>query len=134
MKPEWIELDGSDEQIAEIASAENGILIEGGKDIEYPKDRQDLNNLIVPGLRTRYLICQPHPLADMICQQARTGQPVWIKIPLQNDYTLAAGTIRIGDVLVVMGKHYCIIETHFPNWHIPGAKYSFTPFEGEPSK
>ena len=128
MKPEWIEYTGSDEQIEEIANAKAGWIVRyedcTESQIEYgePKDME---------CPTHYLICQPHPLADMICQQARTGQPVLIKIPLQNDYTLADGTLRIGDVLVVMGKYYCIIETHFPNWNIPGAKYSFTPFEEE---
>lgn len=58
-----------------------------------------------------YLICQPHPLADMICQWARTGQPVWIKIPSPHKE----------DVLHTL----C---TNNPDWGFPGAEYSFTPF------
>ncbi|NBQ67536.1 MAG: hypothetical protein EBU46_01375 [Nitrosomonadaceae bacterium] len=59
------------------------------------------------------------------------GQPVWIMVPLQNEYTLAAGILRIGDVLEEIGKTYCILKTNSPNWNIPSAEYSLSPFEEE---
>ncbi len=107
----WTEYTGSDEQIAEISSCKNGIVFkyEGGREIiNYQFDES--TNFILP-LPTHYLICNPHPLADMICKQAKTGQPVWIKQKCNGnllDYALG---------------------TTAPDWNIPNAEYSFTPFE-----
>lgn len=67
-----------------------------------------------------YLICNPHPNADMICQQARTGQPVWIKKPV---VYVRVDTQQQSDVC------YLIEVTCNPDWRIPGAQYSFTPFD-----
>lgn len=54
----------------------------------------------------------PHPYADMICQQARTGQPVYIRHKGNVDINL-----------------YHREVTNTPNWNIPNAEYSFTQFE-----
>jgi len=71
---------------------------------------------------THYLICDPHPLEDMICQQARTGQEVWIKV--------VSATTAINDYEFVAAFDYCsIYKTDTPNWNIPGAQYSFTEFK-----
>lgn len=60
-----------------------------------------------------YLICEPHPYADMIKRWADTGQPVWIR---RNRWD-AGISIRVIEV------------TTTPDWNITGAEYSFTPFE-----
>ena len=73
---------------------------------------------------TNYLICNPHPLADMICQQARTGQPVWVKSSriLSPSATHEFIEARLDCSIYVTTK---------PCWDIPNAEYSFTPFEEE---
>ena len=68
---------------------------------------------------TNYLICNPHPLADMIERWARTGQPAWIKTFIEMPY---AG-------LPILDER--IQKTNKPDWNIPGAEYSFTPFKDE---
>jgi len=73
---------------------------------------------------THYLICDPHPLEDMICQQARTGQEVYIKVTKQ-----CLDKDRYQFVEVCIG--HSIYVTTTPDWCIPGADYSFTPFEEE---
>lgn len=110
---EWIKYTGSDEQMAEMNAAirnnDNGILI---------SLRDKNTKIIYSGLYSykfdKYLICNRHPLADMICQQARTGQPVWAKSPTAKD---------------VLGNpmQYCMYQNI--NWNIPDAEYSFTPFD-----
>jgi len=114
---EWKEYTGSDEQVADIEI----LLNSGGCFITDPKsgirwNKQSLpTRIIILKLlenTDKYLICEPHPLADMICQQARTGQPVWIRFVAQ-------------DINKMIGY-----ETTKPDWNIPGAQYSFTPFEG----
>lgn len=110
---EWKEYTGSDEQIAEISESKAPVLIRysTGGEIKWS------NSTFQPGLATlcfeditQYLICNPHPLADMICQQARTGQPVWIKH--ENEH-----------------RGYVYQCTDTPDWNIPNVEYSFTPFE-----
>ena len=109
---EWKEYTGSDESICEIADAIHGVLL------RYKCGKE---TLIVTANRTwgvclddvtHYLICNPHPLADMICQQARTGQPVLVK-----KYSNSFG-----------------YKTTTPDWNIPNAEYSFTPFDEELNK
>ena len=117
---EWKEYTGSDESICEIADAIHGVLL------RYKCGKE---TLIVTANRTwgvclddvtHYLICNPHPLADMICQQARTGRPVWVKEGRDFD--------RYGYA------HSYHQPTTTPDWNIPGAEYSFTPFDEESNK
>ena len=61
---------------------------------------------------THYLICNPRPHAKMIKQWAQTGQPVWIR----ECRSPGAKTRSF------------VYETYNPDWNIPGAEYSFTPF------
>lgn len=122
MTAPWIKYTGSDEQIAEIRNAENGYVL------QYESGRQELNEWELDGIwnvlgevdkTTHYLICQPHPLADMICQWARTGQPVWVRY---------AKVCHFGQT-----SEYEIcnqIATPTPDWNMK-AEYSFTPFEEE---
>jgi len=115
MATNWIPYDGSDEQIAEIQQS-NGFVIrrEGRLDSPILKSGHDglyngAERFYLSDEITHYLICNPHPLADMISRQAYTGQPVWIKV-----------------------KHYAehpVVMSTKPNWNIPNAEYSFTPFD-----
>ena len=105
---EWIKYDGSIIQIAEMRNCENGFILRSSDhmyehQIIYSDD--DFSCIDTFNV-SNYLICNPHPLADMICQQAMTGQPVYVKKYLDSfEYS-----------------------TITPDWNIPGAEYSFTPF------
>lgn len=114
---EWEEYTGSEEQIAELGNAKDGVCLRfehshksfvySLKDISKTDGKVTLSNTV-----THYLICNPRPLADMICQQARTGQPVWWKS------TEGGGT--------------GLCHEHFPPFAHPDAfEYSFTEFEEE---
>jgi len=108
---EWIEYTGSDKQIEEIRNAEHGFIIRSRGIESKIMHKIDRRGLLVHC--DEYLICEEHPLADMIERWASTSQPVWIR-----------------------KMFYCGIEkewqtyvTTAPDWNIPGAEYSFTPFE-----
>lgn len=117
----WIKFDGSNKQIADVVASKHGVKLryingnESSMTVNAHTDWQDASHIhdcIRDGLIVEYLICEPHPYADMICQWARTGQPVWVK----------------------EGKSHVrpfIYETNTPDWNIPGAEYSFTPLEEE---
>ena len=96
---EWKEYTGSDGQIAEMRQSEHGFVARNTSSVSSIMSIK-LNQLFISGQKnpylpelfgnkvseflnynntTHYLICDPHPLADMICQQARTGQPVYWK-------------------------------------------------------
>lgn len=138
MKPQWVKYDGSDGQIAEIKNAKDGFVCRNSEtdsgilsikygqlfsdQSEYPilnaMWKGSLKLFIDTNNTTHYLICNPHPYADMICQWARTGQPVWVRY---------AKVCHFGQT-----SEYEIcnqIATPTPDWNIPGAEYSFTPFE-----
>ena len=119
---EWKEYTGSDEQIAEIMKC-TGFIVDSQysafKAVStfrsvHESDREWLKDHFSKYDVKQYLICNPHPLADMICQQARTGQPVWVRYTLEWD--------RRSDTI----ETDC---TTTPDWNIPGAEYSFTPFD-----
>lgn len=118
---EWKEYTGSDEQLAELIKAENGLLIKLNTMIGRDKSRMvdsydELVDLGYENFVTHYLICSPHPLADMICQQARTGQPVYIQGAKESENGLQ--------------MEWFSIKTTKPNWYL-NTEYSFTPFEEE---
>jgi len=124
MKPEWIEYTGSDEQIDEMKNATNGFVFRYKFKTGNIEQSQTYNVLwnsmlqtVTAAYITHYLICEPNPNADMICQQARTGQPVWVRIPVSYE--------RYGYCYITYGA------TTTPDWNIPGAEYSFEPFEEE---
>ena len=119
--PEWIEYTGSEDQIKEIKSASNGVIFEyvGSFGIDtsvfkYAKDKYHIDNRLENKAIAKYLICQPHPYADLIKIWADTGCPVWCRVPL--DY------LMLGDI-------YEDLVTNTPDWNIPGAEYRLTPFE-----
>ena len=120
---EWKEYSGADEQIAEIKNAKNGFLFRyawGNTSQIWEFDeanKQYIDNLMSGKEITHYWIIPDDPLREMKIRQAQTWQPVWIRkrSPIIED---KAGWI-IG----------C---TNTPNWNIPNAEYSFTPFENYP--
>lgn len=144
---EWIKYTGSDEQIAEIVASRNGVKLryvngnESSLMIRPATEWQDhshVQDCIKDNLIDYYLICNPHPLADMICQQARTGQEVWVLEPVVGTEEhplwprlLAAGISRenVGTVITENGI-FCQYSTHTPYWHIPDTQYSFTRIGG----
>jgi len=118
MMAEWKKYIGSDEQIVELNNCKNGLLAKNYLGYIWPDIYEHFD--FAPIGATHYLICDPHPYADMICQWARTGQPVWVRY---------AKVCHFGQT-----SEYEIcnqIATLTPDWSIPGAEYSFTPFEGE---
>lgn len=122
---EWIEYTGSDEQIAEIINAKHGWVVRLIDDTESEIHEGDIRKEYRSDEVKYYLICNPHPLADMIIRQAQTGQPVWVKSP---DWTIDVSQCNG----VLTGKSiegYMTFKTTTPDWNIPNAEYSFTPFE-----
>lgn len=116
---EWIKYTGSDEQIEELTNATHGFIVDSERSIFHKPLPGNYIGLGAEYLRghfslyhvTAYLLCQPHPRADMICQWAKTGQPVWIRF-------------------VAMDINKMIeYETCTPDWNIPGAQYSFDEFK-----
>ena len=128
----WKEYTGSDEQITEMRETTNGFILRYSTGVqteifkrignsyvgEYIDSRRRLlsgNNLkevLTKNKITHYLICNPHPLAGMICQQARTGQPVWWR--------------------AIDGGGTGLCHKHFPPFAHPDTfEYSFTEFKEE---
>jgi len=111
---EWIEYTGSDEQIAELNAAirnnNNGILVS----LKDNTTRIVYDNLYGYDF-DKYLICNPHPYADMARQQLLTGQPVWVRYEWRDS----------------TGPNVETYATDTPDWNIPGAEYSLSEFKGE---
>jgi len=120
---EWVKYTGSDEHIAEIKNSDHGYTLRrvSGKDVMFlsVEKRPNLDNV------THYLIWNPHPLADMICQQARTGLPVWMLMTERQYWMMPLGEFE--GKTHINGK--VMIKTTTPNWNIPNAEYSFTEFK-----
>ncbi len=146
---EWKEYTGSDGQIAEMRQSEHGFVARNTSSVSSIMSIK-LNQLFISGQKnpylpelfgnkvseflnynntTHYLICNPHPLEDMICQQARTGQPVWVRVKgtVSKEHWRCS---QIWTVKTTAGEGlYSYSQPTEPNWNIPGAEYSFTPFE-----
>lgn len=123
--PEWIKYDGSPGQLDDITShVGRGIAYKYGKagDLfigHICKDVQVMRNILRPA--ERYLICQPHPYADLIKIWADTGCPVWVKHRV---------TSIIPDPMTgYFRSELRVNKTTKPDWNIPGAEYRLTPFE-----
>lgn len=118
---EWIEYTGSDAQIEEILTAKHGFIVDSQVSIFHKPLPGNYKGLGAEYLRghfseygvTAYLLCNPHPLADMICQWAKTGQPVYWQ-DKDGQRRGACGTSGLG---------------HYPFYAPEVADYSFTPFE-----
>lgn len=126
---EWKEYTGSDEQIEEMTNAANGWVlrysIAGQTDVMYgnPIRQIEFSEHTIQPPFTHYLICNPRPLADMIIRQAQTGQPIYLKFPYNNTIDISKCEFIKHD----LGYSYHV--TTKPDWNIPGAEYSFTPFD-----
>lgn len=150
---EWKEYTGAPEQIDEMITAahgfickneetESGILtIKYGQLFSSMSHYPILNAMWDGSLKrfmdnnntTNYLTCNPHPLADMICQQASTGQEVWVLEPIvvsnpkpEIDFSIHETYSNKGQVVVRKDGYWLEYTTDTPNWYIPGAQYSFT--------
>lgn len=118
--PEWIEYTGSDEQIAEINNCKNGLLAKNDLGYIWPDIYEHFN--FAPIGSTHYLICQPHPYADLIKIWADTGCPVWVRYPAHKyEWDSSLGNIIVDYIKTEV--------TNTPDWNIPRAEYRLTPFE-----
>ena len=123
---EWVAYTGSDEQIAEINTSKHGYILKNtrnqqseiSKTLETNALRRgssDRRVLLTCSEVTHYWIIPDDPLREMKIRQAQTGQPVWIR---QSYYDPV--------------EEHCgakVFVTTTPDWNIPNAEYSFTPFE-----
>lgn len=112
MTAQWVKYGGSDEQIGEMDNSAYGwiVMFKDGdvSNIHYGNPNISVNMAAA----SKYLICEPHSYADMICQWARTGQPVWWRNKDSGETGLC--------------------HEYFPPFmHPVEFEYSFTPFEEE---
>lgn len=124
--PEWIKYDGSEKQIEEILSSKNGfsyISDTGDKDIKVYLSPLTKTYLI--GLLSdckQYLINYAHPYADLIDIWRLSGCPVWVRCPAHKfEWDSSLGNVTVDYMKTEI--------TNTPDWNIPGAGYSLTPFE-----
>lgn len=76
--PEWIKYDGSDGQNREILGSKMDVLCRYANGVHRLKSTMFTGDWRHKTL-TNYLICQPHPYADLIKIWADTGCPVYAK-------------------------------------------------------
>ena len=115
----WKKYTGSDEQIEEIQKSKHGVMTE---DFIIIDGGAPLRDLLCIG--DKYLICQPHPYADIIKIWADTGCPVWIRLFQSDRYSVNFDYIEVTDT----ADHSTYMTTK-PDWNIPEAEYRLTPFE-----
>lgn len=87
--PEWIEYTGSDEQLKELLTTKSKFMVDNKWSVFHkpttlnmPATEDNLNwlaSLLRDTKVKRYLICQPHPYADVIKIWADTGCQVWYR-------------------------------------------------------
>lgn len=124
---EWIEYTGSDEQIAEMQDAvENGFMLNSTKAAGVFKGGDFMSSSHLFGYleyceATHYLICEPHPHADIIKIWADTGCPVWVKHRVIS--------IIPDPMTGYFRSELRVDKTTKPDWNTPGAEYRLTPFE-----
>lgn len=140
---EWKEFTGSPEQIEEIQNSKHGYCVrmadeEGAASCLVFYGDSQLGRLKTDTAIFQYLIAEPHPLEDMICQQARTGQEVWVLEPIiySEDISISVRIIEkslnrenVGTAVLENGI-FCQYSTRTPYWHIPDTQYSFTRIGG----
>lgn len=134
--PEWIEYTGSDEQIEEMWNAEHGYAVisngviktKKANQVWQSKDAFFVHAKSAVNRVTSYLICQPHPYADLIKIWADTGCPVWVRPTKPYEFKISDYENHPTTSLMVDGKGVYLITTK-PDWNIPGAEYRLTPFE-----
>ena len=128
--PQWIEYTGSDKQISEIKTASKGILCKLNSDegkikqimLKSWHSLDEYSDLII-----KYLICQPHPYADLINIWRLSGCPVWVRPRKPYEFKISDYLNHPTTRLMVDGEGVYLITTT-PDWNILGAEYSLTPF------
>ena len=123
---EWIEYTGSDEQNRDILGSKADVLF------MYSNGVHRLRSSMFTGdwkhrTLTHYLICQPHPYADLIKIWADTGCPVWVRPRKPYEFKISDYLNHPTTRLMVDGEGAYLITTT-PDWNILGAEYSLTPF------
>lgn len=115
----WIEYTGSAAQIEEIYNNECMLRLPSGNEVSKSKFVfvSDLPKILET--ISHYLICEPHPYADIIKIWADTGCEVYTREHHDNYY----------DGVLESTDYYDLPPTDKPNWSIPGAEYRLTPFE-----
>jgi len=133
---EWQTFTGSPEQFLALAEVRHGVIVKGMSEPVPITDLQELTAYFRKHGTLEFLICNPHPLEDMICQQARTGQEVWVLEPFVFADDISVRVIvelmhreNVGTAILENGI-FCQYSTRTPYWHIPDAQYSFTRFGG----
>lgn len=138
---DWVKYTASQEQIAEINDSilSNGYVVRNNHGSQSDVLKTPWHVTFIGDNETKeYLICNPNPLADMICQWQRTGQPVWIKLSLL-EFAKVCRDIEYAIKVLFYINENCevlhpnsdifIVKTNLPIWGLPGAQYSLTPFE-----
>ncbi len=117
---EWIEYDGSDEQLKMLLTAKGKFIV--GRKMSIFKKPTSFNMVSnqenLDWLRkhfadykiTRFLICKPHPYADLIKIWADTGCPVYAKHK-------------------VIGQSLALRNAQRIDWNSDEWEFSLTPFE-----
>ncbi len=132
---EWKEYTGSAEQISEMLNAKNGFI--GNSEFSITKDpfvtkgffdAEWLKQHLAIYKVTHYLIIPDDPLREMKIRQAQTGQPVWIKLPAYMIGGLEDYWNDTREYKINIDCYPPVIITDAPDWNIPNAEYSFTPF------
>lgn len=96
MNSTWIEYRGSREQIDEMGNSENGFLLQSSDGRYNDRMLFSLESINFNDV-THYLICKPHPLIDMICQWALTGQPVYYQLKQARSSWATGACCSIGE-------------------------------------
>ena len=128
---EWIEYTGSNEQIEEMKGGFLYRTTSGSQsDIALNESNFDSIDHLKTWMRgaTHYLAAKPHPYADLIKIWADTGCPVWVRPRKPYEFKISDYLNHPTTRLMVDGKGVYLITTT-PDWNIPGAEYSLTPFE-----
>ena len=114
-RTKWTEFTGADEQIAELTNKDiiyiDSFGYESGSICNF-RSNLNIRELFHDRQITHYWIIPDDPLREMKIRQAQTGQPVWTRRKIENEY-------------------FYWLPTTTPDWNIPNAEYSFTPFEKE---
>ena len=126
----WVLFDDSDEQIAELTNKDiiyrDSYGYESGSICNF-RSNLNIRELFHDRQITHYLIIPVDPLREMKIRWATTGQPVWIKMKSSTYWVIAMR----GFDLIYQDHVVSVIKSTTPDWWIPNAEYSFTPFEKE---
>ena len=117
-KTNWTEYTGADEQITDLGNAKNGFVWRDStgyesiykKSLDYLEINERVRSILNDRQVTHYWLIPAAPLREMKIRWAQTGQPVWTRRKIENEY-------------------FYWLPTTTPDWNIPNAEYSFIEFE-----